>query len=83
MVLLHGAHPIDKASENRYDLGFSYLVNELAGAGYLAVSMNIAINYSFEDGEPISCERTVQVVEQQMELLARAIDGEQVSSPVT
>lgn len=77
VVLLHGAHPIDKASENRYDLGFSYLVNELAEAGYLAVSMNIAINYSFEDGEPNGCERTVQVVEQQMELLARAIGGEQ------
>ena len=77
VVLLHGAHPIDKASENRYDLGFSYLVNELAEAGYLAVSMNIAINYSFEDGEPNGCECTVQVVEQQMERLARAIGGEQ------
>lgn len=77
VIILHGAHPIDKASENRYDLGFSYLVNALADAGYLAVSMNIAINYSFEDGEPIGCERTVQVVEQQIEQLSRAIDGEQ------
>lgn len=77
VVILHGSHPIDKAQDNRYDIGFSYLVNDLADAGYLALSMNVAINYSFEDGEPIGCERSIQVVKQQMDLLARAINGEQ------
>ena len=77
VILLHGSHPIQQAADNRYDLGFSYLVEALADAGYLALSMNVGINYSFEDGEPIDCERTVQVVEQQSELLARAIGGEQ------
>ena len=71
VIFLHGSHPVEKASENRYDLGFSYLVNQLADAGYLAISMNVAINYSFEDGEPSGCDRTVQVVEQQSELLRR------------
>lgn len=77
VILLHGSHPIQQAADNRYDLGFSYLVEALADAGYLALSMNVGINYSFEDGEPMGCERTVQVVEQQSELLARAIGGEQ------
>lgn len=76
VILLHGAHPIRSAAENRYDLGFSYLVDQLADAGYLALSMNVGINYSFENGEPSGCERTVQVVEQQSDLLRRAIEGE-------
>lgn len=76
VILLHGAHPIRSAAENRYDLGFSYLVDQLVDAGYLALSMNVGINYSFENGEPMGCERTVQVVEQQSDLLRRAIEGE-------
>lgn len=76
VILLHGAHPIRSAAENRYDPGFSYLVDQLADAGYLALSMNVGINYSFENGEPSGCERTVQVVEQQSDLLRRAIEGE-------
>ncbi len=81
-VILHGAHPIGTASENRYDLGFSYLVDALADAGYLAISMNVAINYSFEDGEPTGNERTIQVVEQQLEQLEKAINGEETAFPV-
>lgn len=81
-VILHGSHPIGTASENRYDLGFSYLVDALADAGYLAVSMNIAINYSFEDGEPTGNERTIQVVEQQLAQLEKAIHGEETAFPV-
>lgn len=66
-----------RAAENRYDLGFSELVGQLADAGYLALSMNVAINYSFEDGEPAGNSRTLQVVEQQTVLLRRAVAGEQ------
>lgn len=81
-VILHGSHPIGTASENRYDLGFSYLVDALADAGYLAISMNVAINYSFEDGEPTGNERTIQVVEQQLAQLEKAINGEETAFPV-
>lgn len=77
VIFLHGSHPVQRAAENRYDLGFSYLVDQLADAGYLAISMNIGINYSFENGEPLGCERTVQVVEQQSALLKQAIQGEE------
>ena len=81
VIFLHGSHPVRSAAENRHDLGFSYLVDRLADAGYLAVSMNVAINYSFENGEPMGCERTVQVVEQQSALLKRAIAGESGTFP--
>ena len=77
VIFLHGSHPIQSAAENRYDLGFSYLVDQLADAGYLAISMNVGINYSFENGEPIGCQRTVQVVEQQSALLKQAIAGKE------
>lgn len=75
-IILHGSHPIERASENRYDLGFSYLVDALADAGYLAISMNVGMNYSFEKGEPVGYARTLAIVEQQTELLKRAISGE-------
>ena len=81
-IIMHGSHPIQKAEENRYDLGFSYLVDALADAGYLAVSMNVGINYSFEDGEPVGNTRTVQVVQQQLEQLKKAINGEDTKFPV-
>ena len=77
IIFLHGSHPIRSAAENRYDLGFSYLVDQLADAGYLALSMNVGINYSFENGEPNGCQRTVQVVEQQNALLKQAIEGKE------
>lgn len=77
VIFLHGSHPIQSAAENRYDLGFSYLVDQLADAGYLAISMNVGINYSFENGEPNGCERTVQVVEQQIALLKQAMEGKE------
>ena len=77
IIFLHGSHPIRSAAENRYDLGFSYLVDQLADAGYLALSMNVVINYSFENGEPNGCQRTVQVVEQQSALLKQATEGKE------
>ncbi len=80
-IFLHGSHPIQSAAENRYDLGFSYLVDQLADAGYLAISMNVGINYSFENGEPSGCERTVQVVEQQIALLKQAMEGKEEIFP--
>lgn len=76
VVLIHGAHPIEKASEDRYDTGFNYLAQSLSEQGNLVISMNVAINYSFEDGEPNGNERTRQVVAQQLERLKKAVDGD-------
>ncbi len=76
VVLVHGAHPIEKASEDRYDTGFNYLTRALSEQGNLVISMNVGINYSFENGEPNGNERTQQIFAQQMELLKKAIAGD-------
>ena len=77
VIILHGSHPIQSAAENRYDLGFSYLVDQLADAGYLALSVDVGMNYSFENGEPNGCQRTVQIVKQQSALLKQAMKGKE------
>lgn len=76
VVLIHGAHPVTKASESRYDTGFDYLTQALSEQGNLVISMNVAINYSYEDGEPDGNERTRQVFLQQLSLLKKAVDGD-------
>lgn len=81
-VILHGSHPIARSSENRYDLGFAYLVNALADAGYLAISMNVGMNYSFEDGEPSGNSRTIQIARQQLGEVEKAINGQDTAFPV-
>lgn len=75
-VIVHGSHAIETAATSRYDLGFTYLVQDLAEAGYLAIAINVNMNYSFENGEPNGNVRTRQIVQRQLELLARAMDGE-------
>lgn len=76
VVLVHGSHPIEKASESRYDKGFEYLAQSLSEQGNLVISMNVAINYSFENGEPNGNERTRQVLNEQLTLLKKAVDGD-------
>lgn len=76
VVLVHGAHPIAKASEDRYDTGFKYLAQALSEQGNLVISLNVGINYSFEDGEPNGNERSRQIITQQLQLLKKAIDGD-------
>ena len=76
VVLLHGSHPIEKASEAPYYKGFAYLAQSLSQRGNLVISMNVAINYSFENGEPNGNERTRQVLVRQLELLQKAVKGD-------
>ncbi|MEG2526402.1 MAG: hypothetical protein RSA62_04200 [Oscillospiraceae bacterium] len=79
VVIIHGAHPITTASEDRYDTGFTYLVEDLSRAGNLVLSLNVGINYSFENGEPNGNERTKQIVAQHISELKKAIDGEKTA----
>ncbi|MDD3346676.1 alpha/beta hydrolase family protein, partial [Oscillibacter sp.] len=76
VVIVHGSHPIEKASEARYDTGFNYLTQALSEQGNLVLSMNVAMNYSFEDGEPYGNERTRQILARQLSLLKKAVDGD-------
>ncbi len=75
VVILHGSHPIEKADKDRYDTGFSYLVEDLRQKGLLVLSINVGINYSFEAGEPIGNERTKQIVREHLDLLEEAVKG--------
>lgn len=76
VVLLHGAHPIENAAADRYDIGFEYLVDALSQQGNLVISMNVGMNFSFENGEPTGNERTRQIFAQQMALLQKAVAGD-------
>ncbi|MEG2389166.1 MAG: hypothetical protein RSC90_11450 [Clostridia bacterium] len=75
VVILHGAHTIIDEEKNRYDLGFSGLVDALADNGYLALSMDIALSYSFNQGEPVGAERTIEIVREQLAKLKVASEG--------
>lgn len=82
VILLHGAHSIEKSIENRYDLGFSYLMHSLADQGFAVISMNVNMQYSFEDGEPIANERIREIFRQQIKALLAANQGEDVGFPL-
>jgi len=76
VIIIHGSHPMEKAADNRYDLGFSYLLKSLAAQGYVALSPNVNLQYSFLDGEPIGMERLIAIVEETLEALKLANAGE-------
>lgn len=75
VMILHGSHPMENATDNRYDLGFSYLLKSLASQGYVALSLNVNLQYSFLDGEPIGQERLITIVEETLAALKLANDG--------
>ena len=52
VVIIHGASPVADIHESTY-AGFDYLVKQLAAEGYVAVSINVNVNYTFEFGESV------------------------------
>ena len=75
VIILHGAHGATKAEENRFDLGYSYLMKELVKENYTVVAPNITIQYSFEDGEPMGNERLMHLFEETLLSLQEANKG--------
>lgn len=75
VIVLHGSHPLEKAVDNRYDLGFSYLLKSLASQGNVALSLNVNLQYSLLDGEPIGQERLITIVEETLAALKLANEG--------
>ena len=55
--------------------GFEYLVRELAGKGYVALSININAENTFGFGEPTPGERLRQLVDRHLQALATAAAG--------
>jgi hypothetical protein len=82
VIFLHGSHPITNSISDRYDLGFSYLMDDLATQGYASVTLNVNIQYSFEDGEPIETERLEDLFSKHIQSLIDANNGETSNYPI-
>ena len=52
-----------------YILGFDYLVKQLAAEGYVAIAININVNYTFDFGESIWDSWAYSIFEKHLELL--------------
>lgn len=76
VFVVHGAHPVfneEDVTTKRYDLGFKYLLEELASYGYLAVSINVNLQYGLVYGEPSGFERLNKIYSVQLEKLREAV----------
>lgn len=78
VIILHGAHGGTIAEENRFDLGYSYLLRELKKEGYVTVAPNVTIQYSYEDDDPVGNERILNVFEETIKSLVEANGGSNV-----
>ena len=78
VFVLHGAHGVEDVAEDRYYLGFSYLVQALADRGYLAVAVNLNRAFSVEPFEGVEYQRAMEIFQGYYDLLQRANGGERL-----
>lgn len=81
VIVLHGAHRIeteDDVTNKRFDLGYEYLVKELASYGYLTLSINTNMQYLYAYGEPLKYERLNAIYNDNLEKLQQAVEGKDV-----
>lgn len=79
VFVFHGSHPVTTIEKERYDLGFTYLIEKLASKGYLTVSINVNAQYVLDYyGEPFEYERLTSIFNSHLESLQKAINGEDV-----
>lgn len=85
VLILHGSHQIclsDEAwpcppdEEQPNYAGFTYLVEALANAGYVSLSINVNAEHTFAFGEAPPTVRTLQLIDAHMKELIAANDGE-------
>ena len=85
VLILHGSHqicssdevwPCGPDEEQPNYAGFTYLVEALANAGYVALSINVNAEYTFAFGEAPPTVRTIQLIDAHMKELAAANVGE-------
>ena len=84
VLILHGAHgacpddswPCSVAEEQANYEGFTYQVEALAEAGYVALSINVNAEHTFGFGEPIPNVRITQLIDLHLGELAAANAGE-------
>jgi len=75
VIILHGAKRIETVYDRVY-AGFDYLVGQLAAEGYVAVSFNINIEWTFDFGESSWNEWSYALFEQHLALLEEANSGQ-------
>ena len=85
VLILHGSHqicpnseiwPCAEDEEQANYAGFTYLVEALANAGYVALSINVNAEYTFAFGEAPPTLRTIQLIDAHLKELAAANLGE-------
>lgn len=81
VFIMHGMMPVSSVHDPVY-AGFDYLVRQLAAEGYVAVSVNVNIEYSIDFGESAAGDWGYQLFELYLENLARANAGESLISGV-
>ena len=74
VLIAHGMHDSDNPDE-RFDQGFSYLVESLAENGYVAVSMDLSYGYMDDYGTENQNERILFLIDQHIEKLKEANAG--------
>lgn len=83
VFVFHGSHVLENIYNERYDQGFTYLLEALAHEGYLAVSINVNAQYHLGYfGEPYAYERLEQLYSHHLEALSKAIEGNNPGYPV-
>lgn len=85
VLIMHGSHPACPADdewpcsaeeEQANYAGFAYLVEALAEAGYVALSINVNAEHTFAHGESPPTVRTKQLIDAHLGELAAASAGE-------
>jgi hypothetical protein len=85
VLILHGSHqiclsddvwPCAADDEQPNYTGFTYLVDALANAGYIALSIDVNAEYTFAFGEAPATMRIIQLIDAHLKALAAANLGE-------
>jgi hypothetical protein len=91
VLILHGSHRICPTDDGRDNeaiwpcpvedeqsnyAGFTYLIEALARAGYVALSINVNAEHTFAHGESPPTVRTIQLIDAHLNELAAANSGE-------
>ena len=78
VVLLHGVREFENVRTDNTYAGFDYLVKQLAAEGYVAVSINIAVDYTFDYGESSNYEWAMKILRTHLDYLSEANNGQDV-----
>ncbi len=84
VLIMHGSHvicpddiwPCSPEEEQKNYEGYAYLVQALAEAGYVALSINVNAEHTYGYGEGVSPMRTTQLIDLHLGELAAANAGE-------